>query len=122
MKRATGSIVLGLSACGYPLTQLVVRRRGRYQRYCGRAEPLPLLPPCQDIRERAFRAPPFMLRVPFIFPLGLCYIPGGRRPMSGMGSCAIYSRTVHSTRIVANCGAELPWWLSSPRSSISSFT
>ena len=28
MKRAIGSIVLGLSACGYPLTQLVVRRWG----------------------------------------------------------------------------------------------
>jgi hypothetical protein len=26
MKRVTGAIVLGLSACGYPLTQLVVRR------------------------------------------------------------------------------------------------
>jgi hypothetical protein len=28
MKRAIGSIVLGLSACGYPLTQLVIRRWG----------------------------------------------------------------------------------------------
>jgi len=28
MKRATGVIVLGLSACGYPLTQLVIRRWG----------------------------------------------------------------------------------------------
>ena len=28
MKRVTGVIVLGLSACGYPLTQLVVRRWG----------------------------------------------------------------------------------------------
>ena len=28
MKRTTGSIVLGLSACGYPLTQLVIRRWG----------------------------------------------------------------------------------------------
>lgn len=28
MKRVTGAIVLGLSACGYPLTQLVVRRWG----------------------------------------------------------------------------------------------
>ena len=28
MKLAIGSIVLGLSACGYPLTQLVVRRWG----------------------------------------------------------------------------------------------
>ncbi len=28
MKRVIGSIVLGLSACGYPLTQLVVRRWG----------------------------------------------------------------------------------------------
>ena len=28
MKRAIGLIVLGLSACGYPLTQLVVRRWG----------------------------------------------------------------------------------------------
>ena len=28
MKRVTGVIVLGLSACGYPLTQLVVRRGG----------------------------------------------------------------------------------------------
>jgi hypothetical protein len=28
MERAIGSIVLGLSACGYPLTQLVVRRWG----------------------------------------------------------------------------------------------
>jgi len=28
MKRTTGSVVLGLSACGYPLTQLVIRRWG----------------------------------------------------------------------------------------------
>ena len=28
MKRVIGAIVLGLSACGYPLTQLVVRRCG----------------------------------------------------------------------------------------------
>ena len=28
MKRAIGSVVLGLSACGYPLTQVVVRRWG----------------------------------------------------------------------------------------------
>jgi len=28
MERAIGSIVLGLSACGYPLTQLVIRRWG----------------------------------------------------------------------------------------------
>lgn len=28
MKRVTGAIVLGLSACGYPLTQLAVRRWG----------------------------------------------------------------------------------------------
>jgi len=28
MKRAIGSAVLGLSACGYPLTQLVIRRWG----------------------------------------------------------------------------------------------
>jgi hypothetical protein len=28
MKRVTGAIVLGLSACGYPLTQLAVRRGG----------------------------------------------------------------------------------------------
>jgi hypothetical protein len=28
MKRVLGGIVLGLSACGYPLTQLVVRRWG----------------------------------------------------------------------------------------------
>ncbi len=28
MKRAAGALVLGLSACGYPLTQLVVRRWG----------------------------------------------------------------------------------------------
>jgi hypothetical protein len=28
MKRVTGVIVVGLSGCGYPLTQLVVRRRG----------------------------------------------------------------------------------------------
>jgi len=28
MKRAIGFIVLGLSACGYPLTQLVIRRWG----------------------------------------------------------------------------------------------
>jgi hypothetical protein len=28
MKRTIGAIVLGLSACGYPLTQLVVRRWG----------------------------------------------------------------------------------------------
>jgi hypothetical protein len=28
MKRATGSVVLGLSACGYPLTQLAIRRWG----------------------------------------------------------------------------------------------
>lgn len=28
MKRVTGGIVLGLSACGYPLTQLVIRRWG----------------------------------------------------------------------------------------------
>ncbi len=28
VKRAIGSIVLGLSACGYPLTQLVIRRWG----------------------------------------------------------------------------------------------
>jgi len=28
MKRAIGSVVLGLSACGYPLTQLVIRRWG----------------------------------------------------------------------------------------------
>jgi hypothetical protein len=29
MKRATGVVVLGLSACGYPLTQLVIRRWAR---------------------------------------------------------------------------------------------
>lgn len=29
MKRAAGAVVLGLSACGYPLTQLVIRRWGR---------------------------------------------------------------------------------------------
>jgi hypothetical protein len=29
MKRVTGAIVLGLSACGYPLTQLVIRRWGK---------------------------------------------------------------------------------------------
>jgi hypothetical protein len=28
MKRVVGGIVLGLSACGYPLTQLVIRRWG----------------------------------------------------------------------------------------------
>ncbi len=28
MKRTIGAVVLGLSACGYPLTQLVVRRFG----------------------------------------------------------------------------------------------
>jgi len=28
MKRTTGAVVLGLSACGYPLTQLVIRRWG----------------------------------------------------------------------------------------------
>jgi hypothetical protein len=28
MRRTVGSVVLGLSACGYPLTQLVVRRWG----------------------------------------------------------------------------------------------
>ncbi len=28
MKRAVGAVVLGLSACGYPLTQFVVRRWG----------------------------------------------------------------------------------------------
>lgn len=28
MKRAIGCVVLGLSACGYPLTQLVIRRWG----------------------------------------------------------------------------------------------
>jgi hypothetical protein len=28
MKRTTGAVVLGLSACGYPLTQFVVRRWG----------------------------------------------------------------------------------------------
>jgi hypothetical protein len=28
MKRTAGSIILGLSACGYPLTQLAVRRWG----------------------------------------------------------------------------------------------
>ena len=28
MKRAVGAVVLGLSACGYPLTQLVIRRWG----------------------------------------------------------------------------------------------
>ena len=28
MKRAVGAVVLGLSACGYPLTQVVVRRWG----------------------------------------------------------------------------------------------
>jgi len=28
MKRAIGSVFLGLSACGYPLTQLVIRRWG----------------------------------------------------------------------------------------------
>jgi len=28
MNRAIGSVVLGLSACGYPLTQLVIRRWG----------------------------------------------------------------------------------------------
>ena len=28
MRRATGTIVLGLSACGYPLTQYVIRRWG----------------------------------------------------------------------------------------------
>ena len=28
MKRTVGALVLGLSACGYPLTQLVVRRWG----------------------------------------------------------------------------------------------
>ena len=28
MKRAIGAVVLGLSACGYPLTQLVIRRWG----------------------------------------------------------------------------------------------
>ncbi len=28
MRRATGAVVLGLSACGYPLTQLLVRRGG----------------------------------------------------------------------------------------------
>jgi hypothetical protein len=29
LKRVVGGIVLGLSACGYPLTQLVIRRWGR---------------------------------------------------------------------------------------------
>lgn len=29
MKRVAGAVVLGLSACGYPLTQLVIRRWGR---------------------------------------------------------------------------------------------
>ncbi len=29
MKRAAGAVILGLSACGYSLTQLVIRRRGR---------------------------------------------------------------------------------------------
>lgn len=28
VKRAIGAVVLGLSACGYPLTQLVIRRGG----------------------------------------------------------------------------------------------
>ena len=28
MRRSIGAVVLGLSACGYPLTQLVVRRGG----------------------------------------------------------------------------------------------
>jgi hypothetical protein len=28
MRRTVGSVVLGLSACGYPLTQLVIRRWG----------------------------------------------------------------------------------------------
>lgn len=28
MKRAIGAVVLGLSACGYPLTQVVIRRWG----------------------------------------------------------------------------------------------
>jgi hypothetical protein len=31
-KRAIGSVVLGLSACGYPLTQLVIRRWGVRER------------------------------------------------------------------------------------------
>lgn len=29
MKRAIGAVVLGLSACGYPLTEAVIRRWGR---------------------------------------------------------------------------------------------
>ena len=29
MKRSVGTVLLGLSACGYPLTQFVVRRWGR---------------------------------------------------------------------------------------------
>ncbi len=29
MRRVTGAVVLGLSACGYPLTQVVIRRWGR---------------------------------------------------------------------------------------------
>jgi hypothetical protein len=32
MKRVTGAIVLGLSACGYPLTQLIIRRWGMLRR------------------------------------------------------------------------------------------
>ncbi len=30
MRRATGAVLLGLSACGYPLTQLAVRRGGAW--------------------------------------------------------------------------------------------
>ena len=29
MERVTGAVVLGLSSCGYPLTQLVIRRWGK---------------------------------------------------------------------------------------------